>query len=137
MQPASRDNSGQHTNYSNMTTIYYKKSNGEHHNKTTGIQTSPRDPEPTGTTTTTQISHKMASQAGRPQTTPPPSPKKSTSTGGTQTSHSSQSQFQRSNSKNLGNSRLNNKSSQSFRNTNNYFDYRESQRQPYTRFDER
>ena len=34
----------------------------------------------------TQTSHKMASQAGGTQTTPPPSPKKSTLTGGTQTS---------------------------------------------------
>ena len=50
---------------------------------------------------------------------------------------SSQSQFQRSNSKYLGNSRPNNKSSQFFRNTTNNFDYRQLQRQPHTRFDER
>ena len=49
----------------------------------------------------------------------------------------SQSQFQRSNSKNSGNSKPNNRSSQFFRNTNNNFDYRESQRQPHARFDER
>ena len=51
--------------------------------------------------------------------------------------HSSQSQFQRSNSEILGNPRPNNKSSQSFRNTNYNFDYRELQRQPHARFDER
>ena len=51
--------------------------------------------------------------------------------------HSSQSQFQRSNSENSGNSGPNNRSSQFFRNTTNNFDYRASQRQPHARFDER
>ena len=51
--------------------------------------------------------------------------------------HSYQSQSRKSNSENLGNSGPNNKSAQSFRNTNNYFDYRELQRQPHARFDER
>ena len=50
------------------------------------MQTSPRDPRPTGTTTATHMSHKMALQDGGTQTTPPPSPKKSTLTGGTQMS---------------------------------------------------
>ena len=50
------------------------------------MQTSPRDPEPKGTTTTTQMANKMTSQAGVTQTTPPRSPRKSTSTGGMQTS---------------------------------------------------
>ena len=47
---------------------------------------SPKDLEPTGTTTATQMSHKMASWAGGTQTTPQPSPKKPTLTGGMQTS---------------------------------------------------
>ena len=51
--------------------------------------------------------------------------------------HSSQSQYQRVNSKNLGKAGPNIRSSQSWRNTNNNFDYRESQRQPHARFDER
>ena len=50
------------------------------------MQTSPRDTEPTGTTTTMQTANKITSQAGGTQTMPPPSPKKSTSTEGTQTS---------------------------------------------------
>ena len=65
-----------------MTTVYYEKSTGGCQHMMTGMQTSPRDPRPTGTTTTTQTS----SQAGGTQTTPLPSPKKSTLTGGTQTS---------------------------------------------------
>ena len=81
-QPASTDNSCQDTDNSNMTTVYYEKSTGRHQNKTTGMQMSPRDPGPTGTTTTTQTSHGMASQVGGTQTTPPPSPKMLTSTGG-------------------------------------------------------
>ena len=85
-QPNSTDNSSQDTDNSNTKTVYYEKSTGGCQNKTTGIQMSPKDPEPTGTTTATQTSHKMASQAGGTQTTPPPSPKKSTSTEGTQTS---------------------------------------------------
>ena len=80
--PSSTDNSCQDTDNSNTTTVYHEKSTGGHQNKTTGMQTSPRDPRPTGTTTTT----KMSSQAGGTQTTPPPSPKNTTLTGGTQTS---------------------------------------------------
>ena len=85
-QSNSTDNSSQGTDNSNTTTVYYEKSTGRCHNKITGIQTSPKDLEPTGTTIATQMSHKMASQAGGTQTTSPPSPKKSTSTGGMQTS---------------------------------------------------
>ena len=59
------------------------------------------------------------------------------STGANTHGHSSQSQFQRSNSKNLGNSRSSNRFSRSFRNTNNNFDNRESQRQPHARFEKR
>ena len=81
-QPSSTDNSCQDTGNSNMTTVYHEKSTGGHQNKMAHMQTSPRDPRPTGTTTTTQTS----SQAGGTQTTPPPSPKKTASTGGTQTS---------------------------------------------------
>ena len=51
--------------------------------------------------------------------------------------HPPQSQYQRSNSENLGNSGPNNRHSQSSRNTNYNYDYRESQRQPHARFDER
>ena len=87
-QPNSTDNSSQDTDNSNTTTVYYEKTTSGCQNKTTGIQTSPRDPRPTGTTTATQTSHKMASQAGRTHTTTPPSPKKSTLTGGTQMSPS-------------------------------------------------
>ena len=75
-QPNSTYNSSQDTDNSNTTTVYYKKSTGGCQNKTTDMQTSPRDPRPTGTTTATQTSHKMASQAGGTQTTPPPSLKK-------------------------------------------------------------
>ena len=85
-QPSSMDNSCQDTDNSSTTTAYYEKSTGGCQNRTTGLQMSPRDPRPTGTTTATQTSHKKTSQAGGTQTTPPPSPKKSTSTGGTQTS---------------------------------------------------
>ena len=51
--------------------------------------------------------------------------------------HPPQSQSQRSNSKNSGNMGPNNKSLQYYRNNNYNYDYRESQRQPHTRFDER
>ena len=51
--------------------------------------------------------------------------------------HPWQSQFQRSNSKISGNTGPNNKSSQYYRNNNYNYDYRESQRQPHARFDER
>ena len=50
-QPNSSNNSLQDTDNSNTTTVYYEKSTGECQNKTTGIQISPKDPEPTGTTT--------------------------------------------------------------------------------------
>ena len=82
----STDNSSQDTDNSNTTAVYYEKSTGRCQNKTTDMQTSPRDPRPTGTTTATQMLHKMASWAGGTQTTPPPSPMKSTLTGGMQTS---------------------------------------------------
>ena len=67
-------------------TVYYERSTGGCQNKTTGMQMSPRDPEPTGTTTTMQTLHGKTSQAGGTQTTPPPSPKKSRLMGGTQMS---------------------------------------------------
>ena len=86
-QPNSTNNSSQDTDNLN-TTVYYENSTGGCQNKTTDIHMSPRDPRPTGTTTATQTSHKMASQAGGTQTTPPPSSKKSTSTGVMQTSPS-------------------------------------------------
>ena len=85
-QPNSTDNSSQDIDNSSTTTVYYEKSTGGHQNKTTGMQMSPGDPGLTGTTTATQMSNKMTSQAGGTQMTPPPSPKKSISTGGTQTS---------------------------------------------------
>ena len=56
-QPNSTDNSSQDTDNLNTTTVYYEKSTGGCQNKTTDMQTSP-------TTTVTQTSHKMASQAG-------------------------------------------------------------------------
>ena len=85
-QPNSTNNSPQDTDNSSTTTVYYEKSTDGSQNKTTGMQMSPQDPGPTGTTTTMQTSHRMTSQAGGTQTTPPPSPKKSTLTGETQTS---------------------------------------------------
>ena len=85
-QLKSTDNSSQDTDNVNTTTVYYDKSTGGCQNKTTDMQRSPRDLRPTGTTAATHTPHKMASQAGGTQTTPPPSPKKSTLTGGTQTS---------------------------------------------------
>ena len=48
-----------------------------------------------------------------------------------------QSQYQRSNSKNLENPGPNNRPSQSSRHTNYNFAYREPQRQPHARFDKR
>ena len=50
--------------------------------------------------------------------------------------HPPQSQYQRSNSENLGNPGPNNRPSQSSRHANYNFDYREPQRQPHARFDE-
>ena len=52
-QPSSTDNSCQDTDNSNMTIVHYEKSTGGCQNKMTGMQMSPRDPRPTGTTTTT------------------------------------------------------------------------------------
>ena len=83
-QPNNTGSSSQDTDNLNTTTVYYEM--GEHQNKTTSIQTSPKYPGSTETTTATQTANKKASQVGGTQTTPPPSPKKSTSTGGTQTS---------------------------------------------------
>ena len=54
-QPNSTDNSSQDTDNSNTKTVYYEKSTGGCQNKTTSMQTSPRDPRHTGTTTATQI----------------------------------------------------------------------------------
>ena len=51
--------------------------------------------------------------------------------------HPPQSQSQRSNSENLGNMGPSNKSSQYYRNNNQNYDCRESQRQPHARFDKR
>ena len=51
--------------------------------------------------------------------------------------HPPQSQSQRFNSKNSGNTGPNYKSLQYYRNNNYNYDHRESQRQPHTRFDER
>ena len=84
-QPNNMGSSSQETDNSNTTTAYYERSTGEHQNKSTSIQTSPKHPAPTGTPTATQAMNKKASQVGGTQPAPPPSPKKSTSTGGTQT----------------------------------------------------
>ena len=51
--------------------------------------------------------------------------------------HPPQSQSQRSNSKNLRNMGPSNSSSHYYRNNHHNYDYRESQRWPHTRFDER
>ena len=85
-QPNNTGSSPQEVDNLNTTTVYYEKSNGECQNKSTSIQTSPRNAVLTGTTTTTQATNQKASQVGGTQTTPPPSPKKSTSKGETQTS---------------------------------------------------
>ena len=85
-QPNNTGSSSQEMDNLNTTTVYYEKSTGEHQNKSTSIQMSPKHPELRGTTTATQTTNKKASQAGETQTMPPPSPKKPTSTGGTQTS---------------------------------------------------
>ena len=86
-QPNNTGSSSQDTDNSNTTTVYYEKSTGEHQNRSTSIQTSPKHPELRGTTITTQTANKKASQVGGTQATPPPSPKKSTSTGGSQKYH--------------------------------------------------
>ena len=59
------------------------------------------------------------------------------STGANTQAQPPQPQFQRSNSENLGNTGPNNKFSQYYRNNNHNYKYRESQRQPHARFDER
>ena len=80
-QPNNTGSSPQEMDNSNKTKVYYGKSNGECQNKSTSIQTSPRNAVSAGTTTTTQTTNQKASQVGGTQTSPPPSPKKSTSTG--------------------------------------------------------
>ena len=80
-------NSSSHdTDSLNTTMVYYEKSTGECQTKTTSIQTSPRDPGSTGTTTATQTTNKNTSQVEGTQTMPPPPPRKSTSMEETQTS---------------------------------------------------
>ena len=74
-QPNNTGSSSQEMDNSNTTTVYYEKSNGECQNKSTSIQTSPRNAVSTGTTTTTQTTNQKASQVGGTQTMPPPSPK--------------------------------------------------------------
>ena len=71
---------------SNTTTVYYEKSNGECQNKSTSIQTSPKNTVLMGTTTAIQTTNQKVSQVGGTQTTPPPPFRKPTSMGGTQTS---------------------------------------------------
>ena len=66
--------------------MYYEKSNGECQNKSTSIQTSPKNTVLMGTTTTIQNTNQKASRVDETQTTPPPPLRKPTSTGGTQTS---------------------------------------------------
>ena len=85
-QPNNTGSSPQEMDNSNTTTVYYGKPDGEHQNKSTSIQMSPRNAVSAGTTTTTQTTNQKALQVGGTQTTPPPSPRKSTSTGETQTS---------------------------------------------------
>ena len=85
-QPNNTGSSSQEMDNSNTTTVYYEKSNGECQNKSTSIQTLPKNTILTGTTTTTQTTNQKALQVGGTQTMPPPSPRKSTSTGETQTS---------------------------------------------------
>ena len=85
-QPNNTGSSSQDMDNSNTTTVYYEKLTGECQNKTASVQTSPRYPGHTGTTTTAQAANKKTSQVGGTQTTPPPSPKESTLMGGTQTS---------------------------------------------------
>ena len=62
---------------------------------------------------------------------------RTSSTGTTTQGHSPQPQYHRSNSEDLGNSRPNIKTLHYYRNNNYNYDYRESQRQPHARFDER
>ena len=85
-QPNNTGSSSQEMDNSNTTTVYYEKSNGEHQNKSTSIQRSPRNAVSAGTTTATQTTNQKALQVGGTQIMPPPSSRKSTSTGETQTS---------------------------------------------------
>ena len=85
-QPNNTGSSSQEMDNSNTTTVYYDKSNGEHQNKSTSIQASPKNTVSMGTTTAIQTTNQKASQVGGTQTTPPPPLRKPTSTGGTQTS---------------------------------------------------
>ena len=71
---------------SNTTTVSHEKSNGEHQNRSTSIQMSPKNTVLMGTTTAIQTTNQRASQVGGTQTTPPPPLRKPTSMGGTQTS---------------------------------------------------
>ena len=80
-QPNNTGSSSQETDNSNTTTVYYEKLNGEHQNKSTSIQTLPKNTISTGTTTTTQTTNQKALQVGGTQTTPPPPLRKSTSKG--------------------------------------------------------
>ena len=59
-QPNNKGSSSKEMDNSNPTTVYYEKSNGEHQNKSTSIQTSPRNAVLTGTTTATQMTNKKA-----------------------------------------------------------------------------
>ena len=73
-QPNNTGSSSQEMDNSNTTTVYYEKSNGECQNKSTSIQTSPKNTILTGTTTATQTTNQKALQVGGTQTTPPPPP---------------------------------------------------------------
>ena len=84
-QPKNTGSSPQGMDNSN-TTVYHEMSNGEHQDKSTSIQISPKNTILMGTTTTTQTTNQRASQVDGTQTTPPPPLTKPTSTGGTQTS---------------------------------------------------
>ena len=92
-----------------------------------------------GTTGNNHVVHPISLKRNQPSNSKIPgnATGNTASTGANTHRYSSQFQFQRSNSKNSGNSGPNNRSSQFFRNTTNNFDYRESQRQPHARFDER
>ena len=85
-QPNNTGSSSQEMDNSKTAILYYEKSNGECQNKSTSIQTLPKNTVSTGTTTATQTTNQKALQVGGTQTTPPPSPRKSTLTGEKQTS---------------------------------------------------
>ena len=63
-QPDNTGSSSQETDNSNTTTVYYEKSNGECQNKSTSIQTSPKNTVLMGTTTTSQNTNQRASPGG-------------------------------------------------------------------------